>query len=80
MDDPDPSTPPPSPAPAGRRRSSLTVYVAAALVLAGAVWMLQGLGILTAGGSFMIGDRTWVVIGAATVMLGVGLGWRAARR
>jgi hypothetical protein len=80
MDDPNPVTPPPGPGPARRGRSSLIVYVAAALILAGAVWMLQGLGILTAGGSFMIGDPTWVVIGAATVVLGAGIGLRAVRR
>jgi len=53
--------------------------LASGMILAGAVWILQGLGILTAGGSFMIGDRTWTVIGAAFVTLGVGLALRARR-
>jgi hypothetical protein len=50
------------------------------MVLAGAVWVLQGLGILTAARSFMVGDPAWVVIGGITVVAGVLLGWRTARR
>jgi hypothetical protein len=76
-----PGSPPPShihdlspasdPTPPPRRRSSLRLALAAAMVLAGLVWIGQGLGILTAGGSFMIGDPTWAVIG--TVFVAVGL-------
>ena len=53
-------------------------YLGIACVLAGLVWIGQGLGILTAGRSFMIGDPTWAVIGAAFVLLGAILasGWR----
>jgi hypothetical protein len=61
------------------RRSPLRLVLAIGMILAGAVWILQGLGILTAGGSFMIGDSTWVVIGAAFVALGVSLALRARR-
>ena len=63
-----------------RRRSPLRRVLAAAVFLTGLVWILQGLGILTAGRSFMIGDPTWVVIGAAFVVLGVVLGIRARRQ
>lgn len=61
-------------------RSPLRGVLAIAIVLTGLVWMLQGLGILTAGRSFMIGDPTWAVIGVAFVVLGIGLGIRARRR
>jgi hypothetical protein len=46
------------------------------LVLAGAVWIAQGLDLPFAPSSFMTADRTWVLIGAATVLGGVVLiGW-----
>ena len=61
-------------------RSPLRGLLAIAIVLTGLVWMLQGLGILTAGRSFMIGDPTWAIIGAVFVVLGIGLGIRARRR
>jgi hypothetical protein len=61
------------------RRSPLRLVLAAGIVLTGGVWILQGLGILTAGGSFMIGDPTWVVIGAAFLVLGIVVAWRAPR-
>jgi hypothetical protein len=61
------------------RRSPLRITLAVAMVLAGIVWIGQGLGILTAGRSFMIGDPTWAVIGAAFVVLGVVVAWKAPR-
>lgn len=61
-------------------RSPLRLVLAAGLILAGTVWILQGLGILTAARSFMVGDPAWVAIGAVTVVAGVLVGWRAARR
>ncbi|MBI3746771.1 MAG: hypothetical protein HY264_09695 [Chloroflexi bacterium] len=61
------------------RRSPLRLVLAAALTLAGLVWIGQGLGILTAGGSFMIGDPRWAVIGAVFAVLGILLAWRARR-
>ena len=70
----DPGTPGHAP-----RRSPLRLVLAIGMILAGTVWILQGLGILTAGGSFMIGDRTWTVIGAAFVVLGVVIAVRARR-
>ena len=41
------------------------------LVLAGAVFFFQGIGVL--GGSFMSGSTKWAVIGALLVAGGVGL-------
>jgi hypothetical protein len=40
-------------------------------VLAGGVWMMQGLGVLP--GSFMSGDPAWAWIGGATAAIGLGL-------
>ena len=69
----DPTTPP-------RRRSPLRLILAGAVVLTGLVWIGQGLGFLTAGRSFMIGDPTWAVIGAVFVVLGVVVALRTPRR
>lgn len=55
------------------------MLLAVAVILAGLVWIGQGLGILTAGRSFMIGDPKWAVIGAAFVILGAAMAWRARR-
>jgi len=52
--------------------------IAAICVIVGAVWIGQGLGILS-GSGFMVGDRTWAVIGAGLVLLGIVLGWTAFR-
>jgi hypothetical protein len=41
------------------------------LILAGAVWFLQGLGLLP--GSFMTGQPKWAVIGGIAVLVGVAL-------
>ena len=82
MDEHGPDAPDERPAPiadAPRRRSPLRMTLAVAMVLAGIVWIGQGLGILTAGRSFMIGDPTWAVIGAVFVASGLGLLWRTAR-
>jgi hypothetical protein len=51
------------------------------LVLAGAVWIAQGLDLPFAPSSFMTADRTWVLIGAAAVVAGIVLiGWTRQRR
>lgn len=48
------------------------------LVLIGALWMLQGLGIV--GGSFMTGQSQWLYIGIFTAIAGMALLAWAARR
>lgn len=41
------------------------------LVLAGGVWVAQGLDLPFAPGSFMTADPMWVVIGAVAVLVGL---------
>ncbi|MEV7008100.1 hypothetical protein [Streptosporangium sp. NPDC051022] len=48
------------------------------LVLAGGLWMLQGLGYV--GGSFMSGAGQWIWIGLATLVVGVVLAVRGLLR
>ena len=45
--------------------------VGALLVLLGAVWTLQGVGVI--GGSAMTGSTMWLVIGLVLVAVGVAL-------
>jgi hypothetical protein len=45
--------------------------IGALLILAGAVWVLQGVNILP--GSFMTGDPQWAINGAITMVVGIGL-------
>jgi hypothetical protein len=73
------SAPAEDPGPPPRRRSTLRLALAAAMVLTGLVWIGQGLGILTAGRSFMIGDPTWALIGAAFVVAGLVVAIRERR-
>jgi hypothetical protein len=49
----------------------LMTGVGAMAVLAGGVWMMQGMSVLP--GSFMSGDPTWFWIGAGTAAGGLGL-------
>lgn len=44
---------------------------AVVLILLGAVWILQGIGVLP--GSFMTGQTQWAVAGALSAAIGVGL-------
>jgi hypothetical protein len=54
-----------------------SAYIAAGLlIVVGAIFVGQGLGILR-GSSFMVGDPRWAVIGAALIVLGGLLAWRA---
>ncbi|TAJ99443.1 MAG: hypothetical protein EPO36_11965 [Chloroflexota bacterium] len=64
------------PGPTRRPGSPLRLVLAVAMILAGLVWIGQGLGILTAGRSFMIGDPTWAVIGAVFVVVGLAMAVR----
>jgi hypothetical protein len=49
--------------------------VASLLVLAGAVWFLQGINVLP--GSFMTGQTRWAVYGGIAVAVGIALLLRA---
>jgi hypothetical protein len=49
----------------------------AVLALVGAVWTLQGTGLL--GGSFMTGSRVWLVIGLVALVAGIWLLVRSLR-
>jgi hypothetical protein len=48
------------------------------LVVAGIIWILQGINILP--GSFMTGDPQWAINGAITATIGGGLFWFASRK
>lgn len=41
------------------------------LIATGAVWIGQGIGLLT-GSSFMVGDPIWIGFGVAAVLVGIG--------
>lgn len=55
---------------------SMRLVLGVLLVLAGAVWVAQGLNLPFAPRSFMTADRAWVLIGAVAVVAGgVVIGW-----
>ena len=58
-------------------RGRLTL--AAVLGIVGLVWIAQGLDLLQ-GSGFMDGDVRWAAAGAVLVLIGLGLGFTAARR
>ena len=47
------------------------IVVGVLLALIGALWTLQGAGVL--GGSFMTGSRLWLIIGVVALIAGIGL-------
>ncbi len=49
----------------------ITLSVGVVLVLVGAVWVLQGIGVIT--GSFMTGQKLWFLIGLVAFLVGVVL-------
>jgi hypothetical protein len=51
--------------------------VGVVLALVGALWTLQGVGVI--GGSAMTGSRFWMTIGLIALIVGIGLIWRAVR-
>lgn len=53
-------------------------FIAVLFILAGLVWVFQGIGILP--GSFMSGDPQWAINGAITTMVGIGILWFALRK
>ncbi len=48
------------------------------LLLLGALWLLQGIGIIP--GSFMTGQTQWAIYGAVAAVTGIGLLLLARRR
>ena len=52
--------------------------IAGILVLVGAVWIGQGMGLFN-GSGFMDNNRIWAVIGAVLIVVGVVVGWTAVR-
>jgi hypothetical protein len=52
--------------------------IAAVMVVIGAAWAGQGLGLFP-GTGFMDGDTTWAVIGALLIAGGIAVGWSAVR-
>ena len=58
------------------RLGSLVLGVIALLV--GAIWILQGAGVLP--GSFMTGQRMWLVIGIVVAIAGLALTYRGLQR
>ncbi|GAA3568024.1 hypothetical protein GCM10022419_056080 [Nonomuraea rosea] len=47
------------------------------LIVAGAVWTLQGLGVV--GGSVMSGDTTWAIIGPIVLIAGLAVAFFGLR-
>jgi hypothetical protein len=58
--------------------SWLWVVLGVILVLVGALWTLQGLGVL--GGSVMSGVALWAVLGPVVAVAGLVLLWWGLRR
>ncbi|MBB4687638.1 hypothetical protein [Amycolatopsis jiangsuensis] len=56
----------------------ITMAFGVVLILVGAVWVLQGAGVLL--GSFMTGQKLWFLIGLVAVLAGVVLVAATARR
>ena len=55
-----------------------SLIVGAIAILVGAVWILQGAGVLP--GSFMTGQRMWLYIGIIVAIVGVALAYNGIRR
>ncbi|WP_326566901.1 hypothetical protein VSH64_34330 [Amycolatopsis rhabdoformis] len=56
----------------------ITMAIGAVLVLVGAVWVLQGAGVIT--GSFMTGQKLWFLVGLVAFLVGVVAIAATARR
>jgi hypothetical protein len=58
-------------------RQLVLIVVGVLLVLAGAVWTLQGLGYIS--GSFMTGATAWAIIGPVVLLAGLAITVAALR-
>ena len=56
------------------------LVVGVLLVLMGSIWFLQGINVLTAGNSPMIGDIRWAYYGGGAVAIGIALMVAGRRR
>lgn len=57
----------------------LRLATAILLVIAGAIWVLQGFNVSFAPRSFMTNDRTWALWGGLAIGIGSLLIWRSRR-
>ncbi|HXN02819.1 MAG TPA: hypothetical protein VN973_13170 [Candidatus Dormibacteraeota bacterium] len=57
---------------------TLSLVIGGIAILAGAVWILQGSGVLP--GSFMTGQRMWLIIGIIVGIVGLTLAYNGIRR
>jgi hypothetical protein len=57
---------------------TLSLVIGGIAILAGAVWILQGSGVLP--GSFMTGQRMWLIIGVIVGIVGLALAYNGIRR
>lgn len=57
---------------------TLSLVIGGIAILAGAVWILQGSGVLP--GSFMTGQRMWLIIGIVVAVIGLALAYNGIRR
>lgn len=58
-------------------KSPLILATGIFLILAGAVWVLQGLNVAFAPESFMTANGWWVVWGAVAIVIGIVLVFRS---
>lgn len=56
----------------------LSLLTGVLAILVGLVWILQGAGVLA--GSFMTGQRMWLIIGIVVAVIGVALALGGLRR
>ena len=57
---------------------TLSIVIGGLGVLVGAVWIMQGSGVLP--GSFMTGQRMWLYIGIVVAIVGLALAYNGIRR
>jgi uncharacterized membrane protein HdeD (DUF308 family) len=58
-------------------RNPVRTAIAVVLIVMGAIWFLQGIGVI--GGSFMTGATLWTLVGAACFIAGLVIFFRPGR-
>ena len=61
------------------QNGQMRIAIGVVLIIAGLIWMFQGLDLPFAPESFMTSNPVWVAIGAATALAGVTLVWLRRR-